>query len=376
MDYIRISIQDLSEIDYLENLRDKEKNIIKVHFKCEECKKDIEVSAKSFLKRKEMICGHCSQSKKMKYIISQNKEEHINRWKKAIKNKYGIDNVSHDPIIKERKKDTNLKKYGNEYAIASPEVRRTIKETFRERYGVDTPGKIPEVIQKSKQTCQERYGGWYMGSDDFKKKSKQTNIIKFNKEYAGQNEEVKKKKQKTNMKRYGVKETFSSPRVKEKRKNTMIQKYGVEYPMQSVDIKTKALQKSGHRRTGNFKGYMYLDKSFDSSYELVYYLWLEHLNKSFVYHPNTPLAYMGDDGKEHLYMPDFLIEGIFYEIKGGCFFNKEGEPYNQYQKKFWWDKYKAMKDNNIIILREQDIKEAFNYVKSAFGKNFVKNCKV
>ncbi len=284
--------------------------------------------------------------------------------------------ATQNPSVKEKRKATNLEKYGVEYAIGASSVRDKIENTFLERYGVIAPGSIPETIQKSKITNEERYGGWYMGTKEFRDKSIETNKERYGVAYPAQNDSINQKKEKTNMERYGVKETFSSEEVKAKRRITMIKKFGAEYPMQSLELKQKVLRKSGHRRTGGFKGYDYNGMSFDSTYELAYYLWLDHLGKSFIYHPDTPLSYIGNDDKEHLYMPDFLVEGKFYEIKGGCFFNKEGEPFNQYSKEFWWEKFNAMKENGVIILREPEIKEAFKYVREQFGKNFLNNCKV
>jgi len=294
------------------------------------------------------------------------------RWCKFCSTKCSTQN----PDVQAKRKATNVAKFGTEYAIGAKEVRRKIEESFQNRYGVSSPGAILETIKKAKATNKERYGGWYMGTQEFRNKSKETNKKTLGVEYPAQSAEVNAKKHATNMEKYGVKETFSSPEVKKKRKKTMEEVYGAEYPMQSPELKREALRKSGHRRTGGFKGYDYKGLSFDSTYELAYYLWLKHLGKSFIYHPDTPLSYVGTDGLEHLYMPDFLVEGKFYEIKGGCFFNKDGEPYNQYSKEYWWEKYNTMIDSGIIILREKDIKEAFEYVRREHGKDFLRSCKV
>ncbi len=362
-------------MEQIKELSEADKSKVNIQFVCPLCGRTKVISAKVFEKKEQIICGNCSQAAKIRKQIANNKEEHMKRWYDANIKKYGTNNASRDKGVQEKRKRTNLEKFGNEYAIGSLTVRKKIKKSMNDKYGVDSPFESKQILDKAKSTNEERYGGWYMGTQEFRDKSMQTSIEKYGVKYPAQNESIREKNKRTNMEKYGVEESISSSNFKEKTKKTMIEKYGVEHAMQNDKIKREVLRKSGHRRTGGFKGYDYEGKSFDSTYELAYYLWLQHQEKSFLYHPNTPLSYIGSDGKEHLYMPDFLIEGTFYEIKGGCFFNKEGEPYNQYTKEFWWEKYNAMKENNIHILREGDIKEAFDYVKKTYGKSFLKSCR-
>ena len=124
------------------------------------------------------------------------------------------------------------------------------------------------------------------------------------------------------------------------------------------------------------KAYRYKDINFDSSYELAFYIYLEDHHKDFLYQPDLPLKYIGNDSKEHNYFPDFLVNGNFYEIKGGQFFNEAGEPYNPYSKSYWWEKYNAMVEAGVHILREKDIKEYLTYVKDTYGENYLKSFKI
>ena len=123
------------------------------------------------------------------------------------------------------------------------------------------------------------------------------------------------------------------------------------------------------------KGYFYDNKHFDSSWELAYYIWLKDNNIEFLYHPPFYLDYVDDNNENHKYQPDFLINGKFYDIKGNQFFNEKNEPYNHYEKSYWWNKYKAMIDNDIIILREDYIRQYLVYVKEKYGKNYLKSFK-
>jgi len=100
------------------------------------------------------------------------------------------------------------------------------------------------------------------------------------------------------------------------------------------------------------------------------------LKKEFIYHPNFSFEYIDENNISHEYYPDFLIEGKFYEIKGGQFFNKDNEPYNFYLKQYWWGKYNKMKEEGIIILRDFDIKPALEYCKKQYGKDYLKSFKI
>lgn len=63
------------------------------------------------------------------------------------------------------------------------------------------------------------------------------------------------------------------------------------------------------------------------------------------------------DGKKHIYHPDFLINNQLYEVKGGHFFDgdKMINPYDRSQDGLYEAKHQCMINNNVIILKENDI---------------------
>lgn len=69
--------------------------------------------------------------------------------------------------------------------------------------------------------------------------------------------------------------------------------------------------------------------NFDSIYEIAYYIWLKDHNTAFEYEPIVKFKYVYD-GKEHWYMPDFLVDGHYVEIKGDHFFKEDGTMQNPY----------------------------------------------
>src|SRR5574344_671511 len=190
--------------------------------------------------------------------------------------------------------------------------------------------------------------------------------------------EAEEKRKKTCMEKYGCKSIIGTKEVNElgqkaahtkeaydKRHETCIKKYGVDHHMKNNEI----IEKYGE--IGRVKGYYFNGQHFDSSWELAFYIYLSDNKKQFIYHPQFTFSYTGDDGEVHLYLPDFLVEGQFYEIKGTQFFNEKGEPYNMYTHSYWWDKYNSLKKNNVKILLKDDIKKYLDYVKEEYGKHFL-----
>lgn len=153
--------------------------------------------------------------------------------------------------------------------------------------------------------------------------------------------------------------------VKEHKRKSCLEKYGVDNPNKIPEVREK-IRKTCYERFGQYWNhqydrYCYDGKVFDSSWELKYYTYLKKSGKNFKYHPNLGIKYIGEDGKEHLYEPDFLIDGKIFEIKGDHFF-KEGvlvNPYDNFKPQI--KKQECMKKNNVIILKQKDLKEAFEF---------------
>ena len=252
----------------------------------------------------------------------------------------------------------------NKYrAKDNPNCRKcNMKKTYSEH-----PEKLHNALEKRKETCKKVYGTENVAQNkDVKEKYINTQIQKYggmggfsykneNAQKAAHTEEANKKREETCLKHFGTTHQMKNKKFVESVMQKTIDKYGCVGPVAR---------------------YQFLDKIFDSSWEVAYYIWLSDHNKQFVYHPNMYFEYIGNDGLSHKYYPDFLIEGVFYEIKGNQFFNDKGEPFNFYKKEYWWEKYNALKANNVVILRENDMKEILNYVNSTYGNQLLKECKI
>lgn len=188
-------------------------------------------------------------------------------------------------------------------------------------------------IEKSKKTRQLKYGAYFS-----KEKIEKTN--------------------KALIEKYGSLENAYKQRY-EKIQNVFQSKYGTKYPLMFY----------------SHKKYGFDNNLFDSSWELAYYIWLKDKGISFEYHTQK-IEYIGDDGKNHTYFPDFIVNGKIVEIKGDHFFNEKGEPFNKYTKRSWKAKYDLILQKGGQIFRFEDIKPYLSYIKENYGDGFLKQWKI
>lgn len=235
------------------------------------------------------------------------------------------------------------------------------KKTCMEKYNVDNITKIKATQKKADETRLKKYG--------YKRFFQNKKIQEQAEQNAHTNQAYSKRKE-TCLKKYGVDHHMKNEESKKKGFNTYENKTGYSHPMKNPETLKNIQDKYG--KIGSVLGYSYNGLHFDSSWELAFYIWLTDNNKQFIFHPENYIEYIGDDGLLHNYYPDFLVEGIFYEIKGNQFFNEKEEPYNMYTQKYWWTKYNLIKKHKIVILREKDMKFYLEYIKKQYGKTYLK----
>jgi hypothetical protein len=108
---------------------------------------------------------------------------------------------------------------------------------------------------------------------------------------------------------------------------------------------------SGRGKHGWYKGYW-----CDSSWELAFVIYnLEH-NIDFV--RNTEKFRYIFEGQIHYYIPDFIIDGIYIEIKN---FDTEKTIAKHTQFKL-----------PLKVLKRKDLKHILQYVEDKYGKDFIK----
>lgn len=106
--------------------------------------------------------------------------------------------------------------------------------------------------------------------------------------------------------------------------------------------------------------------TFDSSWELAFYIYLRDYGIPFEYHPNIEFPYTLDenDTKFHVWRPDFKVHDKYVEIKGTHL--AEGK-----------DKYKMefLDYLGADVITGNDIKPFLDYVAKNYGKGYLLQCR-
>lgn len=109
---------------------------------------------------------------------------------------------------------------------------------------------------------------------------------------------------------------------------------------------------SGRGKSGWYKGIF-----CDSSWELAFVLY--HKDHFIDIERNKERFLYTFEDKTHYYLPDFIVNGKLYEIKG-------------YKNKNWKAKMDQFpKDRELIILEKEDMKPYLEYATNKYGKNFI-----
>lgn len=311
-------------------------------------------------------------------------------YKKSCLKKYGVENPRQLKSVCKKATDTRLR--NNEGKYRSEEELNKVKQTKLERYGDENFNNVEKIritkkdrygdenfnnVEKNKATKKDRYGNENFNNTELRVKNQRdkNNGNYFSEETLKNIKEKRAKKQK---------------QITEKIKQTCLEKYGVENPMQNKDINRKAMQtrkitypawtdthlrnliNSTIEKYGTFnhrKNYYYDEKYFDSSYELVYYIWLKDHNVNFEYHPKKRFEYFDIKGNKHFYLPDFLVEGEFLELKGPHLINDQ-KVLLDWKGNPCYEKTNCLKNNNVRILEGKDLEEAFKYVEMTYSKKY------
>jgi hypothetical protein len=178
------------------NIIEKRKKQTKIII-CYHCKEKIEVGLRA---NKYSLCKIC----KNKGIKITELVEIGKKIKNTILKKYGVENISMLPHIKEKKKNRNLEKYGKTTSLLNEEIKEKIKKTMLIKYGVENPSQSNKIKEKIKQTNLEKYGVEHnLQSEKIKEKIKKTMLIKYGVENPSQSNKIKEKIKQTNLEKYG-----------------------------------------------------------------------------------------------------------------------------------------------------------------------------
>ncbi len=249
---------------------------------------------------------------------------------KTLNERYNVDNPSQVKEFQLKKEATCLKNHGSRYVLCDGEY---MKQAFTDKLGVDNPMKVKEIFEKARQTCRDTYNSdYYVQSDEYKAR---------------------------------IHEISSKAHKK--------------WLLCWNDDKTRAIFKRGEVSQEELDKWEHV-MEFDSRDEISVFAFckIDH-EMNVVYHPRFVYPYVFR-GTDYTYCPDFEINGRHYEVKGEQFF-RINESTEQEEMFIPWKgkrtdeeyeyecdkenaKYQCMIANNVIILREKDIK---NLTLQTFG---------
>lgn len=100
---------------------------------------------------------------------SKKTKKYIEKYKNSIIAKYGVDNLSKSPTVKERKKKTFMKNYGYENNFCNPTIgnharllidydicQKRLEESVYKKYGVSNVAKLDFVRKKMSESAKKR----------------------------------------------------------------------------------------------------------------------------------------------------------------------------------------------------------------------------
>ena len=317
-----------TEFEQLESLGSTRRQC---NFICENCGKQSNMALDRLLLKKALLCRRCSTERT------------------CIK-AYGVRVPYMSETVREKGKRTCLKNHGVEYSGQTEKAKKAASENLAKK----------ETRTKIKETCIKRYGvPSYTQTNDFKR-----TMSEYFKDPSHVSER-NTKTEATKLERYGDR-FFNNPT---KNEETCMKKYGVKHCLLNKQVSQKAHQafkdKYGCNSPSQLPGYVSSKKyvidniHFDSSWEVMYYNFLKRSTLDFIAHPKIRLEYYYKNEK-HFYMPDFLVNGKFVEIKGNHFFNEKGwliNPWNRNQDGLYRAKHECMIKNNVKVIKYHELKE-------------------
>ena len=308
------------------------KDRFKINCSCDSCKKDFQIALRS-LSLPIILCAKCKS-------------------KQTCLEKYGVEYSFQSENNKSKSKETCLNNYGVENASKSEIIKKKISEKHKGKH----------LSEDTKQKIRQKTKGFYRGNPI---QQKPQHIY----ETLNERKERLKKARQAFKDKYKKENPFQLNIVKQKIKKTCLERYGNEnYNNSEKALKTR-LEKYGNHAYSNCVPcrYFYNFETFDSSWELAYYIFLKDHNIEFEYHP-SPIKYQDND-KSRRYFPDFIVNNKIIEIKGSQLMNKNGKLKDH-------GKQKLLEEIHATIISDAEILTYLNYVSDTYGKEYLKSFKI
>lgn len=361
-----------------------------IKFNCQTCNNTVNIRLCSFSLNPQFLCKDCKRKEKeskrdYKAIVAKRRATSLE--------KYGVDSFTKTDAYIEKTKETNQKKYGKDWQTQSKLVQAKIEETSLKRYGTKRPSQAEVIKEKTKEhnlavwSCERT-----SQNETVRAKQKKTCLERYGTENPLNNKEIQQKAEarskKSCIERYGVTSVFKLPDIRKKAEQTCLEKYGVKNYMQSLERKSRfeqyCLENWGVKNPAQVrrfrqkaaKRYVYDQIGFDSSWELAIWIYAKDHNEE-IERELCKFEYFFN-GVKHYYFPDFLYKTNLIEIKGNQFFDKSGKmicPYNHNFDMLMEAKHQCGLNNNVEFWAYEKVKPFLDYVRTVYGKNYLKSFK-
>lgn len=195
---------------------------------------------------------------------------------------------------------------------------------------------------------------------EIRRKIETTCLTHFGVKHNWQNDDIREKCLQTMEERYGTRCGVFTPNAVK----TIQERYGVKHFSQSADFAKNRKKKYYQDGVG-----------FDSKDEIYLFNFAKAANLRIIAHPNDKLRYTHDN-VEHMYEPDFMINGELYEVKGLQFFKDKNpneamiNPFDRTQDALYEAKHQCMISNNVHILSDTSL---FALIKVFFNIDLNEN---
>lgn len=279
--------------------------------------------------------------------------------KETVK-KHIEENPNYYQEISEKCKKTKLELYGDPNYVNSEKQ----KETWNQ-HKLDDPNFIKDRQKRIQKTTLERHG--FVSPFELKEtqeKSVQTMLKRYGVKYSGQLKETREKWADAIEKRLGVRHNWSDPQTRKNIAQTNLKRHGNPFG------RTK-------------KKYRYDGVDFDTSFELIYFIYMKLQNKNVERNLSCSFDYEYN-GITHRYFPDFKTDDGFVEMKGDQFFKEDGTMKNPWTGKNWTKEQKEESDaiyeakhqcmliNDVKIFRSKEVNAFAEYICKALKINNLK----
>lgn len=162
----------------------------------------------------------CSSTNKKRVATVQDRFGVDNVFQaEEIKDKFDVRETSWNPEAREKRAKTNQERYGHENPLGGEGGQHRAVEGMLKVYGEPNPALVPEIQEQKRETNYERFGDWYVRTEDFKEKAKETCL-----------------------ERYGVPHFMRSAEAMVRVRRGLRSKYGVDSPMRNPASLQKMLQ--------------------------------------------------------------------------------------------------------------------------------------